>query len=167
MNTSPAASRTTVPATADLVDEYGERLESCDTQLRSFGGRRAFAGRVVTVRCHQDNALLKAVLGELGAGQVLVVDGGGSLHTALVGDLIAALAVENGWEGLVLHGAVRDSDALAGLDLGIKALGTNPRKSAKTGAGERDVEVAFGSARFTPGARLVSDADGVVVLPND
>ena len=151
--------------TADLVDQHGEALQSCDTQLRQYGARRMFQGAIVTIRCHQDNAMVKAVLGEPGEGKVLVVDGGGSLHTALMGDLIAASAVENGWEGVVIHGAVRDVAALAGLDLGVKALGSNPRKSAKTGAGEMDVPLTFGEATFTPGAQLVSDDDGVVVLP--
>lgn len=96
---------------------------------------------------------------------MLVVDGGGSLHTALMGDLIAASAVQNGWAGVVINGAVRDVLELALLDLGIKALGSNPRRSEKTGAGDRDVTVSFGGATFTPGARLVSDDDGVVVLP--
>ncbi len=154
-----------VIGTADLYDEYEERLESCDLQLRQYGGRRVFAGPVVTIRCREDNALVKATLATPGEGRVLVVDGGGSLHTALMGDLIAASAVSNGWAGVVIHGAVRDVSALAELDLGVKALGSNPRKSAKTGAGERDVVVSFGGATFTPGAQLVSDEDGVVVLP--
>jgi regulator of ribonuclease activity A len=157
--------RAAITPTADLVDEYGDALESCDTQLRQYGARLVFEGTIVTVRCHQDNALVKAVLAEPGAGKVLVVDGGGSLHTALMGDLIAASAVEHDWEGVVIHGAVRDTAALADLDLGVKALGSNPRKSAKTGAGERDVPVSFGGATFNPGAHLVSDGDGVVVLP--
>ncbi|WP_345039310.1 ribonuclease E activity regulator RraA [Georgenia daeguensis] len=151
--------------TADLYDQYEERLQSCDLQLRQYGGRRTFAGPIATVRCHEDNALVKAVLGTPGEGRVLVVDGGGSLHTALMGDLIAGSAVANGWAGVVIHGAVRDVAALAELDLGVKALGSNPRKSAKTGAGERDVVVSFGGATFAPGAQLVSDDDGVVVLP--
>ena len=152
------------PATADLVDELGDRAESCDLQLRQLGGRRAFDGPVVTVRCFQDNALVKQVLSEPGDGRVLVVDGGGSLHCALVGDVIAGTAADNGWAGLVVHGVVRDSVALATLPLGIKALGTNPRKSTKTGAGERDVPVSFGGVVFTPGAHLFSDDDGVVVV---
>ncbi|WP_448074000.1 ribonuclease E activity regulator RraA [Georgenia yuyongxinii] len=151
--------------TADLYDQYEERLQSCDLQLRQYGGRRVFAGPIATVRCFEDNALVKAVLGAPGEGRVLVVDGGGSLHTALMGDLIAGSAVANGWSGVVIHGAVRDVPALGELDLGVKALGSNPRQSAKTGAGERDVVVTFGGAAFTPGARLVSDDDGVVVLP--
>lgn len=154
-----------VIGTADLYDEYEERLESCDLQLRQYGGRRVFAGPIVTIRCREDNALVKATLATPGQGRVLVVDGGGSLHTALMGDLIAASAVANGWAGVVIHGAVRDVAALAELDLGVKALGSNPRKSAKTGAGERDVVVSFGGATFTPGAQLVSDEDGVVILP--
>lgn len=156
---------TAVVGTADLYDQYEERLQSCDLQLRQYGGRRVFAGPIATVRCFEDNALVKAVLGAPGEGRVLVVDGGGSLHTALMGDLIAGSAVANGWSGVVIHGAVRDVPALGELDLGVKALGSNPRKSAKTGAGERDAVVTFGGAAFTPGARLVSDDDGVVVLP--
>ncbi|KAB1915379.1 MULTISPECIES: ribonuclease E activity regulator RraA [unclassified Micromonospora] len=153
------------PTTADLYDRHGDALGSCDTQLRQFGGVRAFAGRAVTVRCFQDNALVKSIVAEPGEGRVLVVDGGGSLHTALMGDLIAGTAAENGWAGVVINGAVRDVVALGALPIGIKALGTNPRKSAKTGAGERDVPVSFGNCVFPPGAEVHSDDDGVVVLP--
>ena len=155
-----------VTATADLVDEHGEALQSCDLQLGQYGGRAAFAGTITTIRCHQDNALVKATLNEPAEGRVLVVDGGGSLHTALMGDLIAAAGVANGWAGVVIHGAVRDVAVLRGLDLGVKALGSNPRKSSKDGAGERDVVVGFGGVEFVPGARLVSDDDGIVVLPS-
>ena len=150
--------------TADLVDIHGETLESCDLQLRSFGLPR-FSGTVTTVRCFQDNVLLRTVLEEPGTGRVLVVDGGGSMHAALVGDIVAGIGVKNGWEGIVIHGCVRDSVALGALPIGIRALGTNPRKSGKTGSGERDVLVTFGAAVFTPGRTLVSDEDGVVVLP--
>lgn len=108
---------------------------------------------------------MKTVLGEPGEGRVLVVDGGGSVHTALMGDMIAASAVEQGWVGVVIHGAVRDVAVLATLDLGIKALGSNPRRSAKQGVGERDVPVTFGGVTFTPGAWLAADDDGVLVLP--
>ncbi|MEW1845547.1 ribonuclease E activity regulator RraA [Nonomuraea angiospora] len=149
--------------TADLYDERGEQLDSCDLQLRQYGGRRAFSGAVVTVRCHEDNVLLKSVLSEPGEGRVLVVDGGGSLHTALMGDVIAGMAVANGWAGVVINGAVRDVAALRELDLGVKALGSNPRKSAKAGGGERDVPVTFGGATFRPGAELFSDDDGILV----
>jgi regulator of ribonuclease activity A len=151
--------------TADLYDEHGEALTSCDTQLKQFGARSRFQGEIVTVRCHEDNALLKKVVGEPGHGKVVVVDGDGSVHCALMGDVMAGLAASNGWEGVVIHGAVRDVAALAKLDIGIKAVGTNPRKSSKHGTGQHNVPVSFGGAVFTPGAQLVSDEDGVVVLP--
>jgi regulator of ribonuclease activity A len=150
-------------STADLYDEHGEDLQSCSVQFRQLGGRSAFEGVVSTIQCHRDNALVKAALAEPGAGRVLVVDGGGSLESALMGDLIAASAVACGWEGVVIHGAVRDVAALRELDLGVKALGSNPRKSAKDGVGERDVVVSFGGVDFAPGLHLVSDDDGIVV----
>jgi len=150
--------------TADLVDEIGPDVRSCDLQLRQFGARREFAGPITTVKCFQDNALLKSVLSEPGNGGVLVIDGGGSLHTALVGDVIAGLGVRNGWSGLIINGAVRDSATLRTLDIGIKALGTNPRKSTKTVAGQRDVPVEFGGVVFAPGDIAYSDDDGIVVV---
>lgn len=149
--------------TADLVDDIGPDVRSCDLQLRQFGGRDMFAGPISTVRCLQDNALLKSVLSEPGDGRVLVIDGDGSLHTALVGDVIAELGRSNGWSGLIINGAVRDASTLATLQIGIKALGTNPRKSTKTGAGQRDVPVTFGGITFVPGEIAYSDDDGIVV----
>ncbi len=150
-------------ATADLYDEREEDIQSLPLQLRSFGLRRAFDGPIRTVRCHEDNALLKSVLSTPGDGAVLVVDGGGSLQRALMGDLIAALAVANGWTGVVINGAIRDSVAIDRLDLGVKALGTNPRKSTKLATGEADVTLEFGGVVFRPGARLYSDEDGILV----
>lgn len=155
--------RTAIPATADLVDEIGPDVRSCDTQFRQFGGHSAFSGPITTVKCFQDNALLKSILGTPGNGGVLVIDGDGGLHTALVGDLIAGLGVTNGWSGIVVNGAIRDSAIIGTLEIGCKALGTNPRKSTKTGAGERDVPVSFGGIEFTPGHVLYSDDDGIVV----
>jgi regulator of ribonuclease activity A len=156
----------TVPfrPTADLVDDIGPGARSCDVQFRQFGAHMQFAGPISTVRCYQDNALLKSVLSTAGSGGVLVIDGAGSLHTALVGDVIAELARSNGWAGLVVNGAVRDAAALRGIEIGIKALGTNPRKSGKTGAGERDVVVYLGGVTFVPGDVLHSDDDGIVVV---
>ena len=150
--------------TADLVDDIGADVRSCDLQFRQLGARTEFAGPISTVRCFQDNALLKSVLSSPGNGGVLVIDGAGSLHTALVGDVIAELGRANGWAGLIVHGAVRDAATLRTLDIGIKALGTNPRKSTKTGAGERDVVVELGGVRFVPGEIAYSDDDGIVVV---
>lgn len=152
-------------STADLYDERGEGIQSLPVQLRSFGRRRAFDGPIRTVRCFEDNALVKQVLATPGDGAVLVVDGGGSVQTALMGDMIAESAVANGWAGVVIHGAIRDSVAIDSLDMGVKALGTNPRKSAKLGAGEVDVALEFGGVVFRVGARLYSDEDGVLVEP--
>ena len=149
-------------ATADLVDDY-DHLQSCDLQFRNFGGRSRFGGEIRTVRCHQDNVLIKRVLSQPGESKVLVIDGGGSLHCALVGDVIAGLGTANGWAGIVVHGAIRDSVTMKNLDVGVKALGTNPRKSTKTGIGEVDVSVEFGGVVFTPGHSLYSDEDGIVV----
>lgn len=152
-------------STADLVDEHGERALVCSTSLRQFGGRRAFEGTVATVRCDEDNVVVKRRLSEPGEGRVLVVDGGGSRRTALLGDVVGSLAVQSGWSGLVINGCVRDVSALVGLDLGIKAIGSTPRPSAKNGAGEADVPVTFGDVTFRPGDHLASDDDGVVVIP--
>lgn len=150
-------------ATADLYDDRGDELDSLSLQLLDLGGRTAFDGPVRTVRCHRDNALVKQVLKSPGEGAVLVVDGGGSLASALVGDLIAGAAVENGWAGIIVNGAIRDRVALATLPLGVKALGSNPRKSAKDGVGEVDVPVTIAGVVFAPGRHVWADADGVLV----
>lgn len=149
--------------TADLVDIIGDEVRSCDTQFRNLGGAVEFCGPITTVACFQDNALLKQVLGEDNPGGVLVIDGQGSLHTALVGDMIAGLGRDHGWAGVIVHGAIRDSKEIARMEFGCKALGTNPRKSTKTGAGERDVVLSFGGVEFVPGHIAYCDADGVVV----
>jgi regulator of ribonuclease activity A len=150
--------------TADLVDEIGPDVRSCDLQLCQFGGRSEFAGPITTVKCFEDNALLKSVLSEPGNGGVLVIDGEGSVHSALVGDIIAGIGIDNGWAGLIINGAVRDAATLRTLDIGVKALGTNPRKSGKTGAGVRDAAVEFGGVVFVPGHLAYSDDDGIVVV---
>jgi regulator of ribonuclease activity A len=150
-------------ATADLYDERGDALDSLALQLHDLGGRVAFDGPIRTVRCHRDNALVKALLGTPGDGAVLVVDGGGSLESALVGDLIAGAAVVNGWAGIIVHGAIRDRRALRELPLGIKALGSNPRRSAKEGVGEVDVDVTIAGVTFSPGKHVWADADGILV----
>lgn len=149
-------------STADLWDERGDTLNSVALQFRNFGGHSQFSGPIRTVRCFQDNALLKSVLSSPGNGSVLVIDGKGSLNSALVGDIIAQLAVDNGWAGIIVHGAIRDSVAIARLPLGVKALGTNPAKSTKTGAGEMDVPVDIAGVTFRPGKSVWCDDDGIV-----
>ncbi|CAN7556624.1 ribonuclease E activity regulator RraA [Arthrobacter sp. LjRoot78] len=149
--------------TADLYDERGEELDSIALQFQSLGGLSHFSGPVRTIRCLEDNALVKSTLGTPGEGAVLVVDGAGSLRTALMGDMIAASAVANGWAGVVINGAVRDREVLADLPLGVKALGSNPRKSAKEGAGETDVELEIDGVAVRPGAMIWCDPDGILV----
>ncbi|MFV4913260.1 ribonuclease E activity regulator RraA [Microbacterium lacticum] len=153
----------TTIATADLYDERGDELDSLALQLHDIGGHVAFDGPVRTIRCHRDNALVKELLATPGEGAVLVIDGGGSLESALVGDLIAASAVENGWAGIIVHGAIRDRVAIGELPLGVKALGSNPRKSAKAGVGEVDVPVEIARVVFRPGAHVWADADGILI----
>jgi regulator of ribonuclease activity A len=149
--------------TSDLFDD-NPGAASCETQFRQFGGRRSFSGPIATVRCHEDNVLLRAQVSAPGEGRVLVVDGGASFGCALLGNTIAELAVSNGWAGIVVNGCVRDVVALAELPIGIKALGTNPRPSGKAGGGETGVPVTFGGAEFAPGSILHADDDGVIVL---
>ena len=149
--------------TADLVDIIGEDVRSCDTQFRNFGGKTDFAGQITTVKCFQDNALLKSILAEDNPGGVLVIDGEASMHTALMGDLIAALGKDHGWAGAIINGPIRDSAVIGKMEFGVKALGTNPRKSGKTGAGERDAVISLGGVDFVPGHYVYCDADGIVV----
>ena len=150
-------------STADLVDAHADRVRSCTTPFRQFGARARFFGRARTLKTFEDNALIKQTLSAPGAGAVLIVDGYASLRCALVGDVIAGLALENGWAGLIIWGVVRDSVALGGLDLGIKALGTNPWKSGKQGGGALDVPVSFGGVQFRPGDWVYSDEDGILL----
>jgi regulator of ribonuclease activity A len=153
-------------ATADLCDGHAAEVAIAAPLLHSFGGRRRFAGTIATIRCFEDNSLVRERLAEPGNGRVLVVDGGGSLKCALVGDQLGALGVKNGWAGIVVNGCVRDTAALGAMDLGVLALAAHPLKSVKRGAGERDVVVAFAGVAFRPGAHLYADEDGLVVAPH-
>jgi regulator of ribonuclease activity A len=151
--------------TADLCDAHAGSLAILAPMLRSFGGRDRCAGPIRTLKVFEDNALVRATLSTPGEGAVLVVDGGGSERCALVGDQLAALALEHGWAGLVVWGCIRDSAAIAGMPLAVFALATHPLRSAKKGVGERDVPVTFGGVTFVPGHVLYADQDGLVVSP--
>ncbi|MCP5201744.1 MAG: ribonuclease E activity regulator RraA [Gammaproteobacteria bacterium] len=150
-------------ATADLYDAHGETLRVLAPIFRDFGGARIFEGPVATLKVHEDNSLVRAALEQPGEGRVLVVDGGGSLRCALVGDNLAMLGVENGWAGIIVYGCIRDAAPIAALAIGVKALATNPRKSVKKGEGERDVVLRFAEVSIAPGDYLYADEDGVVV----
>jgi|TARA_R110002073_G_scaffold2938_4_gene19402 regulator of ribonuclease activity A len=150
--------------TCDLCDENeGNVAIVTGVQWRSFGGRDAFHGEIVTVKCFEDNSRVKELLATDGTGKVLVVDGGGSLRNALIGDMIAENAVKNGWAGVLIYGACRDVDALAALDIGITALGCVPIKSVRRNEGQANLAVHFGGVTFAPGAYVYVDNNGVVV----
>jgi len=154
--------------TADLCDSHEEML--ADGSLRvvepmfsSFGGRDAFYGPISTLRLFEDNGLVRKALEMPGSGRVLVIDGGGRLRRALVGDQLAALGMKNGWAGIVVNGCIRDSRAIGGMDIGVLALDTHPQKTVKKNHGESDVAVSFGGVTFHPGEWLYADEDGVLV----
>ena len=151
-------------STADILDEHGDRAAVCELVLQQFGGVTAFSGVIATVRCHEDNVMLKEVVSSPGDGRVLVIDGSGSLRVALLGDNIGGIARDSGWAGLVINGCIRDVAALRDVEIGIRALGSNPRRSRKNGGGEIDVAVSFGGIEFPPGATLHADDDGIVVV---
>lgn len=148
--------------TPDLCDAHPELLV-VEPMFGNFGGRDAFGGEIVTVKCFEDNSLVKEQVARPGKGKVMVVDGGGSMRAALLGDLLADAAVESGWEGLVIYGCIRDVDAIGETDLGVQALGTHPRKTEKRGLGDLNVPVTFGGVTFRPGHYIYADNNGIVV----
>ncbi|HEX9811080.1 MAG TPA: ribonuclease E activity regulator RraA [Burkholderiales bacterium] len=151
--------------TADLCDRHGDQLQVVDPIFHSYGGRPAFAGRIATVKVHEDNKLVRAELEKDGSGQVLVIDGGGSLRAALVGGNIAKLAADNRWSGIIVYGCIRDAIEVAEAPIGVLALAACPVKPKKNGFGEVGVAVHFGGVTFKPGGYVYADEDGVVVAP--
>ncbi|MDY0271074.1 MAG: ribonuclease E activity regulator RraA [Advenella sp.] len=151
--------------TCDVMDAFPESA-SCDLQFQQWGKRKAMSGWIRTLKVYEDNTLVRQVLSEKSSGEILVVDGGASLHRALVGDMIATLAMDNGWAGIIVSGAIRDSAQINNMDFSVKALGTNPRKSHKAGQGVLDIPVMIGGVVFRSGWYLYSDADGIVMTEN-
>lgn len=151
--------------TTDLCDEFSNEVSVCAPIFRDYGGERRFAGAIATIKCFEDNSRVRDLLGERGDGRVLVIDAGGSMRRAVLGDLLAKSAVDKGWSGVVIHGCIRDSVAISTLPIGVKALGTHPMKTDKRGEGQRDLTVSFASVTFTPGHWLYADEDGVIVSP--
>lgn len=149
--------------TCDLCDDHPDDVRVCEPMFGSFGGREAFGGEIVTVKCHEDNSRVKELLATPGKGKVLVVDGGGSLRCALMGDMIGESAVQNGWEGVIIYGCVRDVDALAELDLGVHAVAAIPLKSVRKGVGETGLAITFGGVTFVQGQYVYADNNGVIV----
>jgi regulator of ribonuclease activity A len=155
------------PSVPDLCDDFEEHLAVLEPLFQDFGGRERFSGLVSTVKCHEDNSRVKEALGETGQGRVLVVDGGGSLRHALLGDMLAAMGAENGWSGVVVYGCVRDVEITREIDLGIRALAPHPVKSVKRDEGQRDVPVRFAGVTIRPGGFLYGDANGLVIADRD
>jgi len=150
-------------STSDLYDAHEAELQVAQPMFKSFGGRARFSGSIATVRCHEDNSHVKEQLNTDGGGRVLVVDGSGSPRCALLGDLIAASAVKFGWAGVIIHGAVRDVEALEKMELGVYALYSTPRRSVRRDEGQVGVIVSFAGVVFEPGAYVYVDRTGIVV----
>lgn len=152
--------------TCDLCDDHSDVVRVCEPMFSNFGGALAFGGAMVTVKCFEDNSRVKELLATPGDGRVLVVDGGGSLRCALLGDMIAESAVNQGWAGVIVYGCIRDVDAIAELELGVQALASIPLKSVRKGVGEVDVPVTFGGITFRPGEYVYADNNGVITAPH-
>ncbi|MEM7083343.1 MAG: ribonuclease E activity regulator RraA [Pseudomonadota bacterium] len=151
--------------TADLYDDFAAELEIASPGFRRFGQHESFAGPIATVKVHEDNVLVKQALGEPGGDRVLVVDGGGSMRCALLGDLLAQMAIDNQWAGIIVYGCIRDSHDIDAMPIGVRALGTHPAKSVKRGEGVRDESVSFAGVTFEPGHFVYADHDGIVIAP--
>lgn len=149
--------------TTDLYDEYLEELQVAAPIFKDFGGKQRFSGQIVTMKALEDNTCLKASFEQDGRGKVLVVDGAGSMRCAMMGDVMASLGASNGWEGVVIFGCIRDSEDVAKVDIGVKALGTIPRKTVKRDQGVMNIPVRFADVLFQPGEYLYADEDGIVV----
>ena len=152
--------------TPDLCDAYPDLIEVVEPMFSNFGGRDSFGGEIVTVKCFEDNSRVKELAELDGSGKVLVVDGGGSLRCALLGDMIAERAAHNGWHGVVIYGCIRDVDMLAQTDLGVQALASHPLRSNRRGAGDLDLAVTFGGVTFRPGEYVYADNNGIIVSPS-
>ena len=151
----------------DICDEFMDEISVLDPLFSDFGGKVRFSGEIVTIKCFEDNSLVRDAVKSEGRGRVLVVDGGGSLRRALLGDLLAAAAAENGWQGLLINGCVRDVEILQTIGLGVKALNSCPVKTDKLGEGQSGVDVKFAGCTIRPGRYLYSDSNGVVVASRD
>ena len=150
--------------TCDISDKFHPDVQYLESEYKSYGGKTSFSGRIVTIKCYEDNSLVEEVLKTNGKDSVLVIDAGGSMNCAMLGDKRAADAINNEWEGIIVHGLVRDSIAINGMEIGIRALGVCPLKSIKNGVGDSNLIVNFSGVTFTPGEYLYADDDGVIVV---
>ncbi len=150
-------------ATPDLCDDFAEHVIVADPLFHSYGANARFSGEISTIKCFEDNSLVREAVAENGAGRVLVIDGGGSMRRALLGDMLAEKAVANDWQGVVIYGCLRDVDQINAMNLGVKALGTHPMKTDKRGEGQRNLPLQFAGIRWQPGDYLYADNNGIIV----
>ena len=153
-------------STCDISDQLHPHVQYLDPIFKSYGGKTAFSGRIVTIKCFEDNSLVEEALKMNGKGCVLVIDAGESLRCAMLGDKRALDAIKNEWEGIVVNGSIRDSVMINSMTIGIRALGVCPRKSIKKGNGKRNLTVDFSNVKFIPNHYLYADEDGVIVIEN-
>lgn len=146
----------------DLCDQYPD-VEVLDLIFNNYGGKQAFGGEVVTVKCFEDNSKVKELVATDGTGKVMVVDGGGSMRAALLGDMLAEKALSNGWQGLIIYGCIRDIDIIRTLDLGVQALSIHPRKTDKRGLGDINVTVTFAGVTIKPKQYVYADNNGIIL----
>jgi len=150
-------------STPDLCDQYPHLVRVVEPIFSNYGGRERFWGPIVTVKCFEDNSKVKQLLGTPGLGRVLVVDAGGSMRRACLGDMLAEQGVRNGWSGILMYGCIRDVDDIMALDIGVQALGVHPMKTDKKDIGEIDVAVTFAGVTFNPGDYCYADNNGIIV----
>ena len=151
----------------DICDDFLAELQVLEPLFTEYGGKEKFCGEIVTIKCFEDNSFVKQTLGTQGNGKVLVVDGGGSLRCALLGDMLAAMAAQNGWQGVLVNGCVRDVEILKDIDLGVRALKPYPLKSEKRNEGQLNIAVHFAGVDFKPGQYLYADENGIVVARSE
>mgnify|MGYP003959364589 FL=1 len=150
-------------STPDLCDQYPELVRVVEPMLSNFGGREQFCGQITTIKCFEDNSLVKQLVGTSGEGRVIVVDAGGSLRRACLGDMLAEQAASNGWAGLIIYGCIRDVDQIRATDIGVQALGVHPMKTDKKGVGELNIPVTFGGVNFAPKDYVYADNNGIIL----
>ena len=147
----------------ELCDLYPEDVRVVEPMFMNFGGNERMFGEIVTIKCFEDNSLVRDQVAKDGTGKVLVIDGGGSFRRALLGDLLAEKAANNGWSGILVYGCIRDVNAIGEIQLGVQALSTHPMKTEKRGIGDANVPVTFGGVTFMPGEYVYADNNGVLV----
>jgi regulator of ribonuclease activity A len=151
----------------ELCDRFKNLVQVAEPMFKSFGAKERFSGKIVTLQCYEDNSKVRELAAQDGTGKVLVVDGGGSLRRALLGDMLAEKAAANGWEGMVIYGCIRDVNAISNIELGVQALGVHPMKTEKRGLGDINQEVSFAGVTFVPGYYIYADNNGVLVAPHE